>query len=295
MNREAILAMFQRAREGGYAIGSFSPRNTVLIKSVLDAAQARRSPVMVQISANELNWFSLEAAAFAKAYFEAAEGRKARSVLHLDHTKDPEIIFKAVEAGFESVMFDGSRLPYEENLRLTREVAAYAHQRDVCVEAELGSIGGADKLETAHDETLYTDPDQAEEFAVETGCDLLAVSVGTAHGAYPVKNPRIDFERLAEIRRRVKPVLVLHGGSGLPIETIHRAIREGVGKINIATDLEAAFQAVTGLGRLPNAETEKLPQEVLDRAVQQVRALCEDRMDHYLLSSGKEGDGTRPM
>lgn len=284
MKRPEILAMLRQAREGGYAVGSFSPRNTVLIRSVLGAAEAERSPAMIQISANELGWFSLDAEEFARAYFAAVKDYRAQTVLHLDHTKDPETVYRAIAAGFESVMFDGSRLPYEENLRITREVVAYAHPRGVCVEAELGSIGGADKLETGSDETLYTDPLQAQEFAEATGCDLLAVSVGTAHGVYPVKNPRIDFERLAAIRSRVSAALVLHGGSGLPPETIHRAVREGVSKVNIATDLELVFQQVTGTGRQPNALTEQLPQSVKDQAIAQVQALCQDRMRHYLLS-----------
>ena len=287
MNRTEIIQLFDKARQGGYGIGSFSPRNTVLIDSVLGAAQAQRSPVMVQMSANEMNWFSCDPETFAGAYFAAKKRFQAVSVLHLDHTKDVDTVFRAIDAGFESVMFDGSRLPYEENLSLTRQVVAYAHPRGVCVEAELGAIGGADKLETGSDETLYTDPAQAEDFARRSGCDMLAVSVGTAHGVYPVKNPKIDFERLAQIRQRTDVVLVLHGGSGLPEETIRRAIREGVGKINIATDLELVFQQVTGRGRMPNAETLQLPSEMLDEGVRQVQALVEDRIGRYLLSGGK--------
>ena len=287
MGREQILQLFHQANRGGYGIGSFSPRNTVLIRSVLAAAQAQRSPVLVQMSANEMQWFSCAPQTFADAYFAQVKEYSVPAVLHLDHTKDPGTVFQAIEAGFESVMFDGSRLPYEENLRLTRQVVEYAHPRGVCVEAELGAIGGADKLETGDDETLYTDPDQAAEFARETGCDLLAVSVGTAHGVYPVKNPKIDFERLAAIRQKTDAVLVLHGGSGLPPETIHRAIREGVAKINIATDLEVAFQEATKLGRMPNAEVEKLPKELLSRAALKVQQLCENRIVEYLLSNGK--------
>ena len=287
MNRQEILALMRRANAEGFGVGSFSPRNTVLIQSVLGAAQARRAPVMVQMSANEMNWFSCSPKTFADAYFRQKERFRAESALHLDHTKDPDTVVAAIEAGFESVMFDGSQLPFEENKRLTREITAYAHPRNVCVEAELGAIGGADKLETGNSETLYTDPDQAAEFARETGCDLLAVSVGTAHGVYPVKDPRIDFERLARIREKTDAVLVLHGGSGLPPETIHRAIRGGVAKINIATDLELVFQEVTHQGRVPNAEVEKLPAPVLREAAERVQALCEDRIRQYLLSDGK--------
>ena len=287
MNRQEILSLMCRARKEGFGVGSFSPRNTVLIRSVLGAAQALTAPVMVQMSANEMNWFSCSPKTFADAYFAQKREFRAESVLHLDHTKDPDTVIQAIEAGFESVMFDGSRLPYDENKRMTREIVKYAHPRNVCGEAELGAIGGADKLETGDDETLYTDPDQAAEFSNETGCDLLAVSIGTAHGVYPVKNPKIDFDRLIRIREKVTAALVLHGGSGLPSETIHRAIREGVAKINTATDLEIAFQSVTHQGRMPNADVEKLPAEILREAVMKVQALCEDRIRNYLLSAGK--------
>lgn len=291
MKRHEILKQFALARSGGYALGSFSPRNTVLIPAIIGAANAQRSPVMVQMSSNEMRWFSVEPRTFADAFRACAEKANVPVILHLDHTYDYEMIVKAVEAGFDSVMIDGSKLPFEENVALTRKVVEFAHAHDVAVEAELGNIGGTDQLETGGDRELFTVPAQAKEFVERTGCDSLAVSVGTAHGVYPTANPRIDFERLAEIRQVIDTPLVLHGGSGLPMETVQRAIHldgiGGIAKLNIATDLELIFQKVMGVGRMPNAETEKLDPVKLQEAVNQVQAFVEDRMKTFLLSANK--------
>lgn len=291
MKRNEILQQFALARSGGYALGSFSPRNTVLIPAIIGAANAQHSPVIVQMSSNEMRWFSVEPRTFADAFRACAEKSEVPVILHLDHTYDYEMIVKAVEAGFDSVMIDGSKLPFEENVALTRKVVEYAHAHDVAVEAELGNIGGTDQLETDGDRELFTVPAQAKEFVERTGCDSLAVSVGTAHGVYPTANPHIDFERLAEIRQTIATPLVLHGGSGLPLETVQRAIHldglGGIAKLNIATDLELIFQKVMGVGRMPNAETEKLDPVKLAEAVHQVQAFVEDRMQTFLLSAGK--------
>lgn len=289
MKRNEILALYAQAKEKGYALGSFSPRNTVLISAVCRAAQAKKAPVLVQISSNELKWFSLTPKEFADAFYQAVQGITVPVVLHLDHTYDPETVFAAIEAGFQSVMIDGSKLPYEENIAITRRVVEYAHQRDVAVEAELGNIGGADKLETGGDEALYTVPAQVPDFLARTGCDTLAVSIGTAHGVYPVKNPKIDFDRLKEIRALTDTPLVLHGGSGLPAETVHRAIQldgmGGITKINIATDLELAFQKELNVTRMANAQLVRLPAADLARGAAAVQALVEDRIENYLFSS----------
>ena len=289
MKRSDILALYENARKNGYALGSFSPRNTVLIRAVCQAAEAKKAPVLVQISSNELRWFSLTAKEFANAFYEAVKGVTVPVVLHLDHTYDTQTVFDAIDAGFQSVMIDGSKLPYAGNIAITKEVVAYAHPRDVAVEAELGNIGGADKLETGGDEALYTIPAQVPDFIEKSGCDSLAVSIGTAHGVYPVKNPKIDFERLKEIRSLTGAPLVLHGGSGLPAETVHTAIKldgiGGIAKINIATDLELAFQKELGVTRMPNAELLKLPAADLERGVAAVQTLVEDRIENYLFSS----------
>lgn len=255
------------------------------------AAVAQRSPVIVQISSNELRWFELSARTFADAFYAAARHADVPVILHLDHTYDMDVIVQAIDAGFQSVMIDGSKLPFDENVRLTQEVVAYAHARGVAVEAELGSIGGADKLETGCDESLYTVPEQAEEFVQLTGCDSLAVSVGSAHGVYPVKNPRLDFDRIARIMALTDIPLVLHGGSGLPQTSVERAIRMdghgGIIKLNIATDLELIFQRIMGTSRIPNADTVRLDARMLREAGEAVQAFCENRMRTFLFSSGK--------
>lgn len=291
MKRNDIIRQYELAEAGGYALGSFSPRNTFLIPYVIAAAKAQNSPVIVQISSNELKWFDLSPAEFADAFFAAAEKALVPVILHLDHTYDMDVIKSAVEAGFQSVMIDGSKLPFLENISLTRRVADYAHEHDVAVEAELGSIGGADKLETGGDESLYTVPEQAAEFVQATRCDSLAVSVGTAHGVYAVKNPKLDFERIQRIRSLTSVPLVLHGGSGLPQHTVEQAIRlhgkGGIIKLNIATDLELIFQETVKTGRIPNRDIHLLDPKRLKAAGEKVQAFCEDRISTFLFSSGK--------
>ncbi len=271
-----------------YAVGSFSPRNTVLIQAVLDAAEALRSPVMVQISANEFKWFDIRPDEFAAAFYRLLPAYSIPVCLHLDHTKDIETVEAAIEAGFTSVMIDASALPFEENIAVTREAVKLGAAKNVSVEAELGQIGGSDKLETGHDQELYTKPEEAEEFVRRTGVDLLAVSVGTAHGVYKVKNPEIQIDLIKEISRLCKIPLVLHGGSGLPPETMQRACRAGISKINIATDLELAFHRAIGrTERKSNTESEKLSEAEKKAAHDAVFNVVAARMSDYLFSAGK--------
>lgn len=285
-----ITEMLKKAERGGYGVGSFSARNTYLIDAVLRAAEHTESPVIVQISANEFNWFAVTAKEFADRFYQVADNYRVEAVLHLDHTREPAIIKDAIDAGFTSVMIDASQKEFEENTRITREVVEYAHAKGVAVEAELGRIGATDKVETDNDESLYTDPDEAAEFVERTGVDTLAVSVGTAHGVYPVKNPTIDFERLKAIRSRIFIPLVLHGGSGLPAETVQQAITipgGGVSKINIATDLELAFLGSLGCQRKTNAEIWQMDAKALEAAAREVQKVVEEKIIHFVRSAGK--------
>lgn len=285
-----ITEMLKKAERGGYGVGSFSARNTYLIDAVLQAAENTRSPVIVQISANEFNWFCVSAKEFADRFYEVADRYQVEAVLHLDHTKELSVIQDAVEAGFTSVMIDASQKEFEENIRITREVTEYAHAKGVAVEAELGKIGATDQMETDNDESLYTDPAEAEEFVRRTGVDTLAVSIGTAHGVYPVKNPKIDYKRLQEIRSRITIPLVLHGGSGLPAETVRKAISipgGGVSKINIATDLEQAFLGSLGCRRKTNAEIWQMDRNALAAAAEEVRKVVEEKITRFTGSAGK--------
>jgi len=281
------------AEQGGFALGSFSPRYTALIQPVLLAAERAASPLIVQISSNEFRRYGVTPGEFAGEFFEQLRALQVSVpvVLHLDHTKDTATIGAAIDAGFTSVMIDASELPLAANIARSREVAAYAHGRGVSVEAELGRIGTTDQIETDDDVELYTDPDEAAAFVAATDVDALAVSVGTAHGVYLVRQPKIDFERLQAIRARTAVHLVLHGGSGVPAEMVRQAVRlpgGGASKVNIATDLEQAALAALGLTeRLTNAEMNALPEALRQRARDAVAACVHDKISNYLGSAGK--------
>jgi len=269
INLCTLTDVLPKAELGGYAVGSFSPRYTAMIRPVLRAAQSLKSPIIVQISENEFGWYRLNPVEFADAFFAVLQEEEITIpvVLHLDHTRQHDTIHKSIAAGFSSVMMDASNKPFSENVEFTKAVVEYAHQRTVSVEAELGRIGTADFIETDSDEELFTNPEEARQFVTETNTDALAVSVGTAHGVYTVRKPRIDLERLQQIRAKTSVHLVLHGGSGVPAAMIKEAIQlpgGGISKVNIATDLELAALSVLGRSeRLLNDEMNALsPQEI---------------------------------
>jgi ketose-bisphosphate aldolase len=288
-----LKVLLAEAERGKYAVGSFSPRCTPMIAPILQAGELVRSPLIVQISQRELEWSGLQPGAFADAFYEqVATLRPSVPVaLHLDHTWEFPIIQAAIEGGFTSVMIDASSKALEENIATTREVVEYAHARGVSVEAELGRIFSADTAETDSDEELYTDPLEAQRFVRETGVDALAVSVGTAHGVYMVRQPKVDLERLKRIRALTPVHLVLHGGSGVPGAMMQAAIHlpgGGVSKINIATDLEQALLPVLGLEkRIPNAALLRLPPEDLARGAEAVQGVVVDKMVNFVGSSNK--------
>lgn len=296
-NVHPLKTLLEQAEAGGYAVGSFAPRNTPMIAPIMRAGEVARSPLIIQISQNEMKWVGLTPAEFAVGFLEAFRqvNPTIPMSLHLDHSWDLSVIKEAVLSGFGSVMIDASSKDLEENIAITREIVDYAHPRGVSVEAELGRIFSSDDAETDSDEELFTDPQEAERFVRETGVDALAVSVGTAHGVYMVRQPRVDLERLKAIRRLTPVHLVLHGGSGVPEEMIHAAIHlpgGGISKVNIATDLEQALLATLGLEkRLPNADVKALPAEALERAAEAVQAVVMDKMVNFLESSGKASTG----
>jgi fructose-bisphosphate aldolase class II len=290
------------AERGGYALGSFAPRYTAMIRPVLRAGQRTRSPLIVQISQRELERYGITPRGFAEAVFEGLEAERVDVpvVLHLDHTFEMGVIEAAIAAGFTSVMIDKSAEPLATNIRISAEVTAYAHARGVSVEAELGRIGTTDFVETEEDEEHFTDPDEAALFVRETNVDALAVSVGTAHGHYTVRQPRIDLERLAAIRRRTPVHLVLHGGSGVPPHMIQDAVRlagGGISKVNIATDLEHAL--LTALGRterMSDAECSGLSAAERRIGEAAVERVVEDKIRTYLGSAGRAAAGaTGPL
>jgi ketose-bisphosphate aldolase len=292
-----LKEVLSAAERGGYAVGSFSPRTTAMLQPVLCAGQAAHSPIIVQISQRELIRYQLTPSRFAEEFFAQIEREQVSVpvVLHLDHTKEISVIQDAIAAGFTSVMIDASTKPLEENIASSRQVVEYAHARGVSVEAELGRIGTTDFVETESDEELYTKPDEAERFVRETGVDALAVSVGTAHGVYTVRQPKIDLPRLRAIRALTPVHLVLHGGSGVPAEMMLAAIQlegGGVSKVNIATDLELA--ALSALGRdshLTDAEMNALSPEEIALARAAVQQTVTDKISNFLRSRGKADEG----
>lgn len=285
-----LTGILRNAAENRYAVGSFSARYTKFIRPIVEAAVRMNSPVIVQISEIEVNRHKVGLEEFSDE-FRRVMGEldpKVPVALHLDHTKTLSVIEEAMDAGFTSVMIDASAKPFEENAAVTRKVAETAHPRNITVEGELGRIRTTDPAEMTADEKFYTDPQEAAEFCRRTGVDCLAVSVGTAHGSYTVKKPKIDYERLRAINRLTDTPLVLHGGSGVPSGMVVRAVQMkegGVSKVNIATDLELAMLAVVGrTGHLTEAEFNAFPPELIEKSLDAVRTLVERKMTDYILS-----------
>lgn len=292
-NVQNLTKLLEDATKNRYAVGSFSARYTKLIKPIIQAAVNTNSPAIVQLSEKEVIRHKVGVKEFADEFYRVVKelDPKVPLALHLDHTKTLDVIREAMDAGFTSVMIDASEMDYADNVAVTKEVVAMAHPRNITVEAELGKIGTTDFVETDHDEELYTDPQEAKSFCEETNVDCLAVSVGTAHGVYTVRQPKVDYARLEEINNLTKTPLVLHGGSGVPSEMVTKAAQMptgGVSKVNIATDLELAMLAVVGKeGHLTEAELNSYSDEMIEKSQEAVRLLVEDKIKNYLGSAGK--------
>ncbi len=228
------------AKNNHYAVGLFNTVNLEMAKGVLAAAEEAKAPVIIGTAEVLLPFAGLE----ELSYFLLPMAKKASVpvVLHYDHGLTEACVKQAIDLGFSSVMYDCSTLDFEGNCRAVAKMVAYAHSRGITVEGELGHVGandGSAEGDPQGDQSLYTDPEDARRFADATGVDALAVSIGTAHGAYKSK-PRLDFERLAAIASVVDAPLVLHGGSGLSDEDFRRTIQNGIAKVNIFTDINTA-------------------------------------------------------
>ena len=231
--------LLEHARRNGYGVGAFSVHNAETIQAVLDAAEEEQSPIMMQVGQKVIQHIGLEP---MKVLIDAlAEGYTIPIAIHLDHSRDYAQSMEAIQLGFQSVMFDGSCLSFEENVAITKQVAAAAGALGIGSEGEIGKIGGTeDDITIDHEDALITTTSEAISFAEKTNVDYLAVSIGTAHGIYK-EEPNLRLERLKEISEAVDRPIVLHGGSGVPDEQVKRAISLGVSKINVDTELRQAF------------------------------------------------------
>nr|WP_320415637.1 class II fructose-1,6-bisphosphate aldolase [Candidatus Contubernalis alkalaceticus] len=234
-----LKEMLGEAQKNGYAVGAFNTNNMEIVQAIVESAEEERAPVILQASQGGLKYAGIEyITAMVKA---AAKKAKVPVALHLDHGTSFEQIMLCIRHGFSSVMIDGSKLPLEENIALTAKVVEAAGPVGVSVEGELGKIGGTeDDISVDEKDALFTNPQEAQMFVEKTGVDALAIAIGTAHGPYKGE-PKLDFDRLEEIKKRVTIPLVLHGASGVPNESICRAIELGICKINIDTDIRQAF------------------------------------------------------
>jgi fructose-bisphosphate aldolase class II len=257
--------MFAKALVSDYAIGAFNVNNMEIVQGIVDAAKIEKAPLILQVSAGARKY--ARPAYLVKLVEAAIEDTGLDICLHLDHGEDFDICKKCVDDGFTSVMVDGSKHPFEENIALTKQVVEYAHAHGVVVEAELGKLAGVeDNISVDERSAKFTDPAEAQEFVERTGVDSLAIAIGTSHGAYKFKgDPYLDFERLKEIHALIPETpLVLHGAStvlrefvdrcnefggkipgaqGVPEEMIREATKYGICKVNIDTDLRLAMTA----------------------------------------------------
>lgn len=231
------LEMLCDAQKNHYAIGAFNIENMEMAQAVIAAAEARRAPVLIQTTPGTLRY--ADPAAYQSMVASLAAKASVPVAMHLDHGDSYEMAARCLMAGYTSVMIDGSRLSFEGNIELTKRVAALAGLVNVPVEAELGKVGGKED-DLADTGSAYTDPDSAADFVEQTGVASLAVAIGTAHGVYQ-ERPVLDVERLKLIRRKVSIPLVLHGASGLKQDQVQECIREGICKVNFATELRIAY------------------------------------------------------
>ncbi|MDZ7861010.1 MAG: class II fructose-1,6-bisphosphate aldolase [Candidatus Krumholzibacteriota bacterium] len=256
--------LLEEASKGKYGVGAFNINNMEFVQAITEAAAELNSPAIIAVSEGAIKYAGFEN--LVAMVNIAAKGDNTRFSLHLDHGKDMDVIERCIENGFTSVMIDGSHLPYEENVAVTREVVKKAGSRGISVEGELGQLAGVeDNVSVSEQDAKFTDPDEAARFVESTGVGSLAVAVGTSHGAYKFKGePRLGMDRLSDIASKVSVPLVLHGASGVnrehveianrfgadigdargvPDDAIKEAVKRGISKVNIDTDMRIAFTA----------------------------------------------------
>ncbi|MGI6038943.1 MAG: class II fructose-1,6-bisphosphate aldolase [Clostridiales bacterium] len=302
--------MFKKAYEGGYAIGAFNVNNMEIIQGITEAAKEENAPLILQVSSGARKYANHT---YLMKLVEAAEHETGLPIcLHLDHGDTFELCKSCIDGGFTSVMIDGSHLPFEENVKLTKQVVDYAHSKGVVVEGELGRLAGVeDDVNVSEEDATYTRPDEVEEFVARTGVDSLAIAIGTSHGAYkfkPGQKPQLRFDILEEIGKRLPNFpIVLHGASsvmpeyveminsnggampdaiGIPEEMLRQAASMAVCKINIDSDLRLALTGT--IRKYFNDHPEHFdPRQYLGPARTNIKELVRHKIRNVLGCSGK--------
>lgn len=300
--------MFKKSLKSDYAVGAFNVNNMEIIQGIVDAAKQEQAPIILQVSAGARKYAK---PAYLLKLVEAAMMDTGLDIcLHLDHGEDFEICKQCIDGGFTSVMIDGSKHPFEDNVALTKKVVEYAHAHGVVVEAELGKLAGVeDNIKVDSKSATYTDPEEAAEFVEKTGVDSLAIAIGTSHGAYKFSgDPQLDFDRLREIHKLIPDTpLVLHGAStvlpefvdkcnqyggnipgakGVPEEMITEAAKYGICKVNIDTDLRLAMTAEIRKYLAENPK-EFDPRKYLGPARDAISSMVSHKIKNVLKSSNR--------
>lgn len=294
-----LSSVLQKAKRGHYAVGAFNVNNLEMIQAIMAAAEAEKSPVILSTSEGAIEYAGMDE--LGTLVHLAAERSKRSVVFHLDHGKDVKLVERAIKSGwYTSVMFDGSSLSFKENIKATKRLVEMAHKNNVSLEAELGAIAGIeDFVSVEARDAHFTNPEEAREFVDKTGCDALAVAIGTSHGAYKFKETStLDFKRLQTIRALVNIPLVLHGASGIPANVkkicidhgckiedakgvsdahIRKAVSIGINKVNIDSDLRIAFDA--GVRRFLAENPEVIdPRKILGPAKELITQVVRQKM-----------------
>lgn len=265
--------MLLKAQAGNYAVGAFNVENMEMVMAVIAAAEELNAPVIMQTTPSTVKYAGLDY--YLANVATAAKNAKVPVAMHLDHGSSFSLAMQALRQGYTSIMIDGSHSVFEENIDITKSVVDSCHPSNIPVEAELGKVGGKeDDLDGG--DGGYTDPQEALEFVQKTGVDSLAVAIGTAHGVYKGE-PKLDLDRLVEIRKIVDVPLVLHGASGLSEEAVKESIKRGICKVNFATELRIAY--TEGVKELLEEKPETIdPKKYGAVGIEKVKELVKNRM-----------------
>lgn len=270
--------LLDKAKDADFAVGAFNATELALVRSVVEQAEESDSPAIIEASAGEFEFVTKD---FYKYVIERCKDSRVPFALHLDHGHTVEECVRAIQAGFTSVMIDGSTLPYEENVALTKKVVEIAHAAGVTVEGEIGTIGAiGNSDEGGVTNITYTRPEDVVDFVEKTGVDCLAIAIGTAHGIYPKGyTPKLQLELLEEIKKIAPVPLVLHGGSNNPDDEIAKACKIGIAKVNISSDIKYAY--FKKLDEVYKETGGFVPAKVMEPAIVDTKAVVKNKMELF--------------